>query len=30
LNDLNGKQIVVQQVAAPTKGGFFSRLAGKG
>jgi len=30
LNDLNGKQIVVQQVAAPTKGGFFSRLACKG
>lgn len=32
LNDLNGKQIVVQQVnaPAPAKGGFFSRLAGKG
>jgi biopolymer transport protein ExbB/TolQ len=30
LNDLNGKQIVVQQVSAPAKGGFFSRLAGKG
>ena len=28
LNDLNGKQIVVQQVAAP-KGGLFSRLTGK-
>ena len=31
LNDLNGKQIVVQQVSgAPAKGGFFSRLSGKG
>ncbi len=29
LNDLNGKQIVVQQVTA-TKGGLFSRLTGKG
>jgi hypothetical protein len=29
LTDLNGKQIVVQQVTAP-KGSFFSRLTGKG